>query len=472
MNLPNVLMIDDDPRFCLAMSKALRRRGFEVEVFNESESAIDALSEASRDSVAVLDLRMPMYSGLDILKLTPNRRLPVLMLTGHGAVPEAVEAMRAGAYTFLTKPIDAGDLAPMIIQAHQESLSLERVAPLIGESAEALRIRSIIERHRDVDGLVLITGDTGTGKEVVARLLHEQSCHGSGPFIAVNMAAISDERFEEELFGTVERSSGHETSREGLFDEAKGGTLFLDEIGELSMTQQAKLLRVLEHGQYRPVGGTKLKTFEGRLVAATHRSLREEVQEGRFRPDLYHRLTIFPFHLKPLSEREDDAIMILKYWFHRLTGKQMTLLPEGIEWMRKYTWSGNAREVVNLARRLCVYLEQNDDLKHSVSASLLEANLTRLQQKSAPTLSLDMLNEKREPKTREEEQRALIVEESACVPQAKDELIGQDVTLEELERVHILSLLRRYGNLSHVARILNVNRRTLQRKLKQWGEEL
>lgn len=516
-SLPNVLIIDDDPSFCLAMSKALRRRGFSVEVVQDSDEAIVALHEATAQTVAVLDLKMPKRSGLEILQETKNyRSAPVLMLTGHGAVPEAVEAMQAGAYTFLTKPIDAADLEPMIVQAHQGVATSLDQAEFIGESRVAHQVRDVIQRLAMVSAPVLITGDTGTGKEVVARALHQQSDRADTPFIAVNMASLSRRSLEAELFGqcawTPDQETGHLSEhiiREGLLAEVGQGTLFLDEIDELSLEHQANLLRLIEDYTYRPLDGGAPRRFSGRLIASTHRSLARLVREGMFREDLYHRLNIYPINLPPLNQRDGDALLIFKFWFQRITGSEIALDEQSIEAFGQHSWRGNAREVVNLARRagvLCTPLNtqyagqfksevKTQDVTYSQLAPLLNhqlfGDLTPLgAEENLLLVSSDSYRDQHgAPDDSPTNPRSLSPSSAVNsfdpnhgrgsdesldpnpIQELEDStLIGGDFSLEDVERAHILKLIHRHRNLSQVARILNVNRRTLQRKLKVWGK--
>lgn len=453
MDKPNVLIIDDDHRFCMALSKALRRRGFSVDVVNDGETAVDAINAAPQTSVAILDLKMPKLSGLEVLQRTITREVPVIMLTGHGAVPEAVQAMKAGAYTFLNKPIDAEDLEPMILQAHrQTSLSTELI-PFVGESSSAQHIRSMITQLASNDDLVLITGPTGSGKEVVARTLHQASYHNCSPtetnvtpFISVNMSMVPNDRFEELLFGDMSQQHMQGAS---LVEQAMGGTLFLDEIDELSLEQQSKLLHFIDHKVYRPLGGEE-KLFSGRIVVACCSQLAIEVKEGRFRQDLFYRLIVLPINLNELSQRGEDAKLILEYWVSRVASKPISFSSEALEMINRYTWPGNAREVVNLARRLAVIAQMEATAEEDffvVDQSYIENLLSNSPFERQPSLNNSILSDDMD----------------------KMSLLGSDMSMEAIEKMHIQKLIERHENLSLVARILGVNRRTLQRKLKQWS---
>ncbi len=428
-----VLLADDDLPFCTAMAKALRRRGFAVATVHDGEEAARALSTPGFD-VAVLDLRMPELDGLGVLRRTPRRCVPVVVLTGHGTVRDAVEAMRLGAYTFLTKPVDASDLAPVLEQAARPIASDVK---LVGESTATERLRSVLDRLAGADEPVLLTGETGTGKEVAARYLHRCSRRSSEPFLAVNMACLPRDLVESELFGHVAGAfTGATRDKAGLFDEAGDGILFLDEVAELPLEHQAKLLRVLETRRFRAVGGGEERSFSGRLVAATHRDLRVEVDEGRFREDLYYRLQVLPLELPPLRARRRDILAIFHHWLERVGAADLTVLSDARRALFEHDWPGNARELVNLARRVALFAEGG-----RVDAELIARMLATNPFGGVANYS---------------------------PPRRQNEPL-EEISLEAVERRHIERLMARHRNVTHVARILEINRRTLQRKLKAWG---
>jgi len=463
--LPPVFLIDDDEVFCLAMSKALRRRGFAVSVPRGGDGALEALRGAPRGAVVVLDLRMPERSGLELLRLTPRREAAVLMLTGHGGVPDAVEAMRAGAHTFITKPVDAADLAPLIEEAARARAEPAR-ATLIGDSDATRRLRRVVERLAGAREPILLTGETGTGKEVVARALHAEGPYAAEPFVAVNMACLPRDLLEAELFGHKRGAfTGAHADKRGLFEEAGGGTLFLDEVAELPLEHQAKLLRVIEGGEFRPVGATHVARFAGRLIAATHRDLAREVRAGRFREDLLYRLQVLPVHIAPLRERLDDLEPILRAWLERLCPAPVALSPSALRALRQHPWAGNVRELVNLARRVAVFHPDGGQ----VGAEFVEQMLHSHPFSPSPSPSPEApALEAPAPDAPAPEAPAPAPEAPAPAP-PDSPAVGGDHSLDALERAHIEFLLARYGNMSQVARILHINRRTLQRKLKGWG---
>jgi DNA-binding NtrC family response regulator len=440
MNEPlRVLLIDDDPAFRAAMGKALRRRGFEVSALADGEEAFAALRPGAESpaDVALLDLRMPGLDGLDVLRRTMGRRVPVVVLTGHGTVPDAVEAMRLGAYSFLMKPVDAEDLAPVLTQAAAPATTEQR---LVGQSAPTLRLRGLLDRLADAEEPVLLTGETGTGKEVAARYLHARSRRAAAPFVAVNMATLPRELIESELFGHARGAfTGAERRKPGLLEEAGEGTLFLDEIAELPTEHQAKLLRVIETRTFRPVGENLERPFAARLVAATNRTLRAEVRAGRFREDLYYRLQVLPLEVPPLRERPDDVLPILDHWLATVGRADLALADDARAVLLAHDWPGNVRELVNLARRLALFAE----------GGRVDAALVRRMLAANPFA-------------------AAAVPASPAPPTAES---PEELSLEAVERRHIERLLARHQNITRVAQILGINRRTLQRKLKAWGFE-
>lgn len=443
-----VLLVDDDATFCAAMAKALRRRGFEVDSLHGGRPAVEALgaTDDGRPDVAVLDLRMPDLDGLEVLRRTQGCGVPVVVLTGHGTVPDAVEAMRLGAYTFLTKPVDAADLAPVLEQAASPPAG---PVTLVGDSPVTQQLRRLLDRLADAAEPVLLTGETGTGKEVVARILHERSHRAREPFVAVNMACLPRDLVESELFGHARGAfTGAERRKTGLFEDVGGGTLFLDEVAELPLEHQAKLLRVLEVQAFRPVGDLRERPFRGRLVAATHRRLADEVQAGRFREDLFYRLQVLPLELPPLRARRADVLPIAEHWLQRVAREPLTLSEEACALLLAHDWPGNVREVVNLARRVALFAEGG-----RVDAGLVRRMLAAnpFTPVAAPPVPIPVA-----------------VSVAAAEGPSPEEPV-EEISLEDLERRHVTRLLAHHQNVTRVARILDINRRTLQRKLRAWG---
>ena len=440
-----VLLVDDDEPFRMAMAKALRRRGFSVSQLADGAAAVSALAALAPDQpdapqVVVLDLRMPGLNGLDVLRQTPGRTVPVVVLTGHGTIPDAVEAMRLGAYTFLMKPVDGDSLAPVLKQAAaQDGGGVE----LVGQSATTEQLRGLLTRLAGAEEPVLLTGETGTGKEVAARFLHQQSPRVAQPFVAINMACLPKDLIESELFGHAKGAfTGAERRKVGLFEEVGEGTLFLDEVAELPIEHQAKLLRVLEARSFRPVGETREVPFKGRLIAATHQRLAEEVRAGRFREDLYYRLQVLPLELPALRSRRDDIVPIMRHWLARVSRDPLNLTEDAEAVLLQHPWPGNVRELVNLARRVALFATDGE-----VTAPLVQRMLAANPFGSVMSLS------------------------APPAPAPQEGARVEEISLEAVERRHIERLLAHHKNITKVARILDINRRTLQRKLKAWGVE-
>lgn len=436
MALTRILLIDDDAAFRLAMGKAFRRKGVEVVNAPDGQTGLRMLSdEQDRIQAMVLDLRMSGIDGMEVLERLPTRRVPVVVLTGHGTVPDAVKAMRLGAYSFLLKPVDAEQLYDVLLQATGQA---GRVATsVIGESAATRRLRSLLEQLANADDPVLLLGETGTGKEVAASFLHARSHRATRPFIGVNVGGLPRELLESELFGHCKGAfTGADRKKEGLFAAAEDGTLFLDEIAELPLDQQVKLLRVIETRRYRPLGEAREELLRARLVAATNRNLSQMVRAGVFREDLYYRLQVLPIEIPPLRERREDIMPIARHWLERLLHRPVQFVEEAEAALLAHDYPGNVRELVNVVRRLALFVE----------GDRVDGLLVRR-----------MLNE--DPFRPSGER----------LPAANGlEGGGGDggLSLRELERQHIEKLLKEHRNVTHVARMLGIDRRTLQRKMK------
>ena len=449
------LLIDDDPHLRLALSKALIRKGVDVIDLASGEAALEPLKtglcSAGPIDVCLLDLRMPGMSGLEVLRRTLGRKVPVVVLTGHGTVPDAVEAMRLGAVNFIQKPVDAEELVPILKQAQRTESSAVADA-ILGASEIMLTFLEKLDRAARSDEHVLLLGETGSGKELCARRIHDLSTQRRGPFVAMNAAALPREMVESELFGHRRGAfSGAAEAGDGTLLKAADGTLFLDDIAEMPLDVQPKLLRAVEERRFRPVGSDREHPFKGRIVAATHRDLKQLVEQGRFRADLFYRLGVIPLHLPPLRDRGDDVILIARAWMGRAVEERPArrinvnlTLTEGAEnRLRAYAWPGNARELVNVVKRAALFTP-TEVVDEELIAELLDDS-PFAHGSDSPAL------------------RATIHDDGAS-PRA-----GQRVTMEELEKTHIRRLLDELHNVSEVARIVGIDRRTLQRKMIAWG---
>ena len=453
MTASRVLVIDDDDAFRFAMGKALRRRQFDVMEAASGEDALRELTGPTPPDAALLDLRMKGIDGLEVLRRRGGAPTRIVVLTGHGSVQAAVEAMQLGAFSFLEKPVDAEVLAPLLEQAVSETRrargkgSGDLVPPLIGDSVAIQELRAFIRTVGPTDETVTISGETGTGKEVVARHLHLASGRSERPFVALNAACVPRELFESELFGHKKGAfTGATADRLGLFREAHGGTLFIDELAELPIDSQAKLLRALEARTIRPVGESREIPVDVRIVAATNRDLWGEAQAGRFREDLYFRLQVFPIVIPPLRARQDDVLPLARHLLDRLGSEARELEPDAEEALLAYQWPGNVRELLNVLRRASLFAQGRMDgvlVRRMIAASVFgHAAGARPGPVQAPVGDGET---------------------------STGRVSGS--SLAEVERTHIRRVLREMdGNVTRAAAALGIDRRTLQRKLKAYGE--
>jgi DNA-binding NtrC family response regulator len=449
----SVLLIDDDRTFRFAMGKALRRLGFEVDEAESAELAMPKLARPDGPDVALLDLRMAGMGGLELLRRRGASRTRFVVLTGHGTVQAAVEAMQLGAFSFLEKPVDAEVLAPLLSQAIADRNSAREggadyVPPLIGPSLDMENVRRFVSRVGPTDETVAIYGETGSGKEVVARQIHLASARKNGPFVAFNGAAVARELFESELFGHRRGAfTGATADHTGLFREAASGTLFIDELAELPLDSQAKLLRALETRTIRPVGDKREIPVDVRIVAATNRDLWVEVQAGRFREDLYFRLQVMPIVLTPLRRRPVDVVPLAEHLLGRLGGKH-TLAEDAAQALSSYRWPGNVRELLNVLRRAALFAE----------GPVLDGELVRRM------IAASVFAHTSPPQAISSHPPPLLPSVTAS---------GTTTSLAEVERSHIERVLAEMGgNITHAAQALGIDRRTLQRKLKAYGLEV
>jgi two-component system nitrogen regulation response regulator GlnG len=362
-----VLILDDDESMRWVMGTALDDAGFETRCLSSADGLEEAIGSWSPD-VLVSDIRMPGTDGLDLARRLRESHpdLPVVLITAHSDLETAVSAYDTGAFDYLPKPFDLDELVQVVQRAAEHirspgpgNLGRASTSRLIGTSTPMQQVFRAIGRLARSEVTVLITGESGTGKELVARALHENSPRRGGPFVAVNMAAIPSELIESELFGHEKGAfTGARERHPGLFEQAGGGTLFLDEIGDMPMAAQTRLLRVLAEGVYYRVGGRSPLEADVRIVAATHRDLRQRVEEGHFREDLFHRLNVVHLNLPPLRERPDDVPALVDHFLaeaSRETGMAIKRpSPELLEHLKTLPWPGNVRQLENLCRWITV----------------------------------------------------------------------------------------------------------------------
>ncbi|MGB9812765.1 MAG: sigma-54-dependent transcriptional regulator [Thermovenabulum sp.] len=447
MSSVKVLIIDDEPSICKALQIALKTEGYEVDTAFSGKEGIKKFKMILPD-IVILDLRLPDLDGIKVMESIKaiDKNTIFILITAYGDTKTAVEAVKKGAYDFITKPFDLDELKISIKKALKERALLEENSVLkslqgksvfITKDKELLNIFSQLKNISNTDCPILIEGETGTGKEVMAKMIHESSERRTKPFIPINCSAIPANLFESELFGHEKNAfTGASERKKGLIELADGGTLFLDEVGELPLELQAKLLRFLEEKAIRRVGGLNYIPVDVRIISATNRNLKEEIERGNFRRDLYYRLCVVNFKIPPLRERKEDILLISEHFlkvFNTQFNKNIKGFTEKAkEILLNYSWPGNVRELRNIIERAVIiargeYITEKElplEMRGSVDDIVLE----------------------KYPKT-------------------------DVIPLEELEKYHIkLALEKTGGNISKAAKLLGISRFALQRRMKKYFE--
>jgi len=368
--MSKILVIDDERPIRSTLKEILEYEDYQVDVAADGSDGLELLSQNKYD-IVLCDIKMPKMDGIEVLEQMHeiNPDVPVVMISGHGTVDTAVEAIKKGAFDFIEKPLDlnrllitmrnAMDKLSLITETKVLKRKVSKTYEMIGESLAIRKIKEMIDRVATTDARVLITGANGTGKELVARWLHEKSSRSQNPFVEVNCAAIPSELIESELFGHEKGAftSAHK-QRKGKFEQATGGTIFLDEIGDMSLSAQAKVLRALQENKICRVGNDKDIKIDVRIIAATNKNLKDEIQKHNFREDLYHRLSVIIIEVPTLNERKDDIPILSEYFIslicddYGITPKQIT--PDAIEALQNINWTGNIREFRNVIERLII----------------------------------------------------------------------------------------------------------------------
>mgnify|MGYP002621881784 CR=1 FL=1 len=461
-----ILIADDDRAIRTVLSQALSRSGYQVRA-TSSASTLWRWVEDGEGDLVITDVVMPDENGLDLVprirRVRPDLR--VVVMSAQSTFMTALKAAQRGAFEYLPKPFDLKELLAVVeraLAAQQpvagEGEEGEERLPLVGRSPAMQEIYRTVARLTTTDLTVMITGESGTGKELVARALHDYGRRRGGPFVAVNMAAIPRELIESELFGHERGAfTGALNRGVGRFEQASGGTLFLDEIGDMPPEAQTRLLRVLQEGEFTTVGGRHPIKANVRIVAATHRDLRQAIRQGSFREDLFYRLNVVPIRLPPLRERLEDIPLLARHFLDRARAAglpQKQLSPEALERLKRHTWPGNARELENLMRRLAALYPQEMIDAAAVAAELSEAEPAA---DAAP----------HGPETLEQ---AVERHLKAFVAAHRDGLPAGDLydrVLAEVERPLLrLVLAATRGNQIKAAAMLGLNRNTLRKKLR------
>lgn len=391
-----ILVVDDEESIRLSLEGILLDEGFSPIFASNGEDAISMAQEEDPDLV-LLDIWMPGIDGMETLSrirdLRPNQ--PIIMMSGHGTIETAVKATRLGAYDFIEKPLslekvllsiqNAMKVGQLLAENQALKAKFNKEHEMIGESRPILNLKKQIAMAAPSNGWVLITGENGTGKELVARAIHFQSARLTQPFVEVNCAAIPEELIESELFGHEKGAfTGATAARKGKFDQANGGTLFLDEIGDMSLKTQAKILRILQERKFERVGGNRTIEVDVRVIAATNKDLEEEIREGNFREDLYFRLNVLPFHVPPLRERKEDIKRLVNHFLNYFCSQESreikAMSSEALQALTNYNWPGNIRELKNLTERMVIMTpEQLIEYEH-LPASILKSSGSPLEE--------------------------------------------------------------------------------------------
>jgi two-component system nitrogen regulation response regulator NtrX len=372
--MASILVIDDEKSIRNTLQEVLEYENHKVDPATNGTEGLELFSNGNYD-IVLCDIKMPGMDGLEVLEKLHERAsdVPVIMISGHGNIDTAVEAIKKGAYDFIEKPLDLNRLLVSIRNATERNdlvtetkvlkRKISKTYDIVGESPAITKIKEMIERVAPTDARVLITGDNGTGKELVARWLHEKSSRATMPFVEVNCAAIPSELIESELFG---HEKGAFTSaikqRKGKFEQAHGGTLFLDEVGDMSLSAQAKVLRALQEHKVTRVGSDKDIEVDVRVITATNKNLKEEITQKNFREDLYHRLSVIIIHVPALKERLEDLPLLADYFIDQICteyGRPKAIIqPDAISDLQKMAWTGNIRELRNVLERLIILSER------------------------------------------------------------------------------------------------------------------
>ena len=444
----HILVVDDEINIRGALVTMLEKKGHQVRGVGTAEEGLEQL-EAAPAELVITDLRMPGIGGMEFLRRLKETwpDTEVVVMTAYGSIDTAVEAMRCGAYDYLTKPIDR-ERFPIVVDKALERHALTtenkqlrdrletrmRFDQMVGESEPMQRVYSLVEMVADSDVTVLLTGESGTGKELIARAIHHKSPRADGPFITLNCGALPENLFESELFGYEKGAfTGAMSTKMGRFELAEGGTILLDEVGELSLKSQVDFLRVLETKEFRRLGGTKVIRVDTRVIAATNRNLEEAVKQGDFREDLYYRLNVVPIHLPPLRERGDDIPLLVDRFLGECSAQHhrepKDVSREAMRLLRLYGWPGNIRQLRNLMERLVVTVKD-----------------TMIQPEHLPE----------EIQAGKEDARTMVVTLGTSLDQLEREVIQR--TLTEIT-----------NHREKAAKLLGISLRTLQYKIKEYG---
>lgn len=447
----SILVVDDDAAHRLMLKKLIGSWGYDISEANDGSVAVDEVQKRAFDLI-LMDIRMLNVSGIEALEQIKiiNPAIPVIIMTAYASVETAVKALKKGAYDYLTKPLDFDELKIAIARATEHTrlkkeneYLKERLGEkfdrqsIIGQSAAMAKLLDTVSQVASTEATILITGESGTGKEMIANALHYNSQRKGAPFIKINCAALTETLLESELFGHEKGAfTGADRRREGKFRQADAGSIFLDEVSEMSQAMQVKLLRVLQEREITRVGGSEVLKINVRVIAASNKDLKKEIEKGRFREDLFYRLSVVVLHAPPLRERKEDIPLLAQHFLTLFAGKNSKNIkgftPQAMEKLLKYAWPGNIRELMNAVERAVV--------------------LSRGEFLDAGELSL-------------------LMEDDSITEQINQNRRPANVPLEEMEKRTILEAINASdGNKSEAARRLGITRKTLRTKLAKYEE--
>lgn len=456
MKCSKILVVDDEPNVRSSIEEMLDEHGYDVLTAASADEAFSQL-KAEQPDLTICDIQMPGMSGLDAFRVMrkTHPKMPVIIMTGFGTTQTAIEATKLGAFDYQLKPFDPDEMLQTVERALESVRLMHRQVQIdpktaavpaagdaiIGQSPPMQEVYKAIGRVAETDASVLIRGDTGTGKELVARAIYQHSRRQNMPMLMVNCVAIPDTLLEAELFGHEKGAfTGANARRIGKFEQANGGTIFLDEIGDIPLVTQAKLLRVLQERQFERIGSNETIRVDVRILAATNRNLEQAIAEGKFREDLFHRLNVVTIRIPPLSERRDDVCRLTEYFLHRFSQELGISVPpiseDAMLTLKTYHWPGNVRELEHCIHRALIFTQgypiQKDDILQAL-------------EQSGPT-------------------------ESGKSEYTPKDGIHVGMSLEEVEKQFILmTLASTNGNKKEAARILGISRRAIYDKLKRYG---
>lgn len=453
-----ILIIDDEPSICITLTMALRKKYDTEYKLNASDGL--ALLKSKDFSLVLLDLRIGAVSGLDVLKAIKeyNSSIAVIIITAYGSIDTTIEAMRAGAYTYITKPLRIDEMMIHVEQALHVVELEEKITQLsseieyqynyygmIGKSDGMERVFGLIDKVKDSTASVLVTGESGAGKELVARAIHYSGARNGARFVAVNCAAIPENLLEDEMFGHVKGSfTGAIGNKKGRFEQADGGTLFLDEIGDMPLSMQVKLLRVLQEKHFVPIGSEEEREVDVRIIAASNRNLMEMVEQGTFRGDLYYRLNVMEIRIPPLRERREDIPSLCSYFIQKFAREQnktiQSLSSQAMQALLEFDYPGNVRQLANILEHAMIVCDGTEiDLPH------LPDVVRRSRSETAKTEETDL--------------------RESCIDTANR-------TIKEVERLMILARLKEFGgHQQKTAASLGISERSLRNKLNEYKQQ-